>query len=69
MTNSEAIKLSGAVVTTGTALVVSRIDAMEQFLRMGASAVAILSGCTVIVLGVLTYLRNKPKKKHKHEKR
>lgn len=62
MTNETGRAIGGAMISGGAALA-SWATQIEQFLRMGASAVAILSGLVVI----WSVIRNQLKKKGKHE--
>lgn len=61
MTNVETAKAMGGVALTAGAAVVSHADKIEQYLRMGASVIAILSGC-VVIWSVLTKHFKKRKK-------
>lgn len=66
MTNAETAKAIGGVAISATgAFVVSRADQIEQWSRIGASWVAIISGCFVIYSVVSKHCK---KRKSKHEK-
>ena len=59
MTNSETIKSIVGVVITGGAAGASYTDHLEQWSRIGASWVAIISGCVVIWSIVSKHLKKK----------
>jgi len=48
MTNVEMARAMGGVALTTGAAAASYADVIEQYLRMGASAIAIISGIVVI---------------------
>lgn len=61
MTNVETARAIGGVALTTGAAAASYADVIEQYLRMGASAIAIVSGIVVI----WSVLSKHYKKKHK----
>lgn len=65
MTNAETAKAVGGLAISTGAAAVSYADAIEQWSRIGASWVAIISGCFVIYSVVSKHCK---KRKSKHEK-
>ncbi len=61
MTNVETAKALGGVALTTGATAAAYADVIEQYLRMGASAIAILSG--IVVLWSVLYKHFKKKGK------
>lgn len=67
MTNAENIKAAAGVVFTAGAAVASRTDLIEQWSRIGASWIAIFSGCVVIWFTVSKHYKNKKYEKRKKD--
>jgi hypothetical protein len=67
MTNSETLRASAGVIVAAVGAATSYADQVEQWSRIGASWIAIISGCIVIWTVLSKHCKKRKIKNHENK--